>query len=85
MTQRTKFLQFRINLLPPTLFLLTALAAQGQNPSSVAKRPITVRDAVGMTRLEIPDYLALSSDQVAHFSPDGKRFVLVLRALISDR
>jgi dipeptidyl aminopeptidase/acylaminoacyl peptidase len=43
-----------------------------------SKRPITIADCVGMTRLEAPDYFDGSSS-VAHFSPDGKKFVVVLR------
>ncbi len=45
----------------------------------MAQRPIAIADAIGMTRLEIQDYRAPNPGQVAHFSPDGKRFVLALK------
>ena len=57
--------------------------AQGQTQvsnrqTSRGKQPITVVDAVGITRLEAPDPFAGSSS-IAHFSPDGKRFAVVVR------
>src|SRR5436190_16646445 len=45
---------------------------------AISKRPIMVADAVGMTRTESPDYSGPNSS-IAHFSPDGKQFVIVLR------
>lgn len=42
-----------------------------------SKRAITVADCVAMTRLESRPYFADRSSP-AHFSPDGKRFVVVL-------
>jgi len=49
--------------------------------SAVAKRPVTVEDFIGMTRLGDPLYNdgAPSKGLVAKFSPDEKRFVVVLR------
>ncbi len=44
-------------------------------------RPITVADTIEMTRLGDPDYYsgASSRDRVARFSPDGSKFVVVIR------
>lgn len=70
--QRTPSLPFLVAL----IFLATV--AHGQGSSNTAKQPIKVADSVAMTRLGAPDYSAGSSP-VAHFSPDGKRFVVVLR------
>lgn len=66
-------------LLALTPLFLTSCVARGQNSAPTVKRPITVADAIGMTRLEPSDYFAPDADQVVHFSPDGKRFALVLR------
>ncbi len=46
----------------------------------VKQRPATVQDSIRMTRLADPSYLqgAPSAGHVAHFSPDGKRFAIVL-------
>jgi len=63
----------------PLLFLAASAGAQ------IAKKPITVADAIGTTRLEERDYLAQDPNQVAHFSPDGMRFVLVLRKANLER
>jgi dipeptidyl aminopeptidase/acylaminoacyl peptidase len=53
-------------------------ASSGQSPS---RRPVTVTDAIEMTRLADPDYFngLPSQGRVAHFSPDGRRFVILLR------
>lgn len=58
-----------------------AEAAQGREFSSDGKRPITVADAIEMTRLADPSYFLTGSSQgrVALFSPDGRRFVVLLR------
>ena len=63
------------------LILVTTVVAQGQESTPAVKRPIKVTDTIGMTRLETPDQTIASTSrgQVAHFSPDGKRFVVVLR------
>jgi dipeptidyl aminopeptidase/acylaminoacyl peptidase len=44
------------------------------------KRPVTVHDAIEMSRLGDPSYLLGGSakDSVANFSPDGKRFIITL-------
>src|SRR5260370_24082392 len=46
-----------------------------------ARRPVTVADAIEMTRLGDPDYYAGASSRgkVARFSSDGSKFVVVLR------
>jgi hypothetical protein len=47
----------------------------------LAKRSVTVADSIQMTRLADPNYTggAPSSGIVAKFSPDGKRFVVILK------
>jgi dipeptidyl aminopeptidase/acylaminoacyl peptidase len=49
--------------------------------SATVKRPVTVTDFIQMTRLGDPQYNdgASSKGRVARYSPDGKRFVIVLR------
>src|SRR5712692_2904510 len=49
--------------------------------AGLTKRPVTVADSIQMTRLGDPSYTAgdPSNGLVARFSPDGKRFVVVLR------
>jgi len=49
--------------------------AQGQD------NLVTVRDAIGMTRLGVPAYMDddVPGDRVAQFSPDGRRFAVVLK------
>jgi dipeptidyl aminopeptidase/acylaminoacyl peptidase len=44
------------------------------------KRPVTVRDAIQMSRLGDPSYLLGGSakDGVANVSPDGKRFIIIV-------
>ncbi len=51
-------------------------ADQGSN-----RRPVTVADVIGMTRLAGQDYLAGGPTwaPIAHFSPDGKRFLIILK------
>ncbi len=58
-----------------------ARANQGKSESVPGKRPVTVADSIRMTRLGDPLYgLGVpSKGLVAKFSPDGKRFVVVLR------
>jgi len=41
-------------------------------------QPVTVRDVVSMTRLEDTSFISGNSS-IAHFSPDGSRFVVVVR------
>jgi len=66
------------------LVFLTGAHVQAQtsnNRTSKAKRPITVPDAIGMTTIGAPDYFGGESSRgsVAHFSPNGEKFVVVLR------
>jgi dipeptidyl aminopeptidase/acylaminoacyl peptidase len=66
-----------------TTLLLTTLLSPGlraQTSSNVfsKKRPITVADGLAMTRLEAREHAAGTSS-IAHFSPDGKRFIVLLR------
>ena len=44
-------------------------------------RPVTMVDAISMTRLADPEYVngAASRGRVAQFSPDGKQFVIIVR------
>jgi Tol biopolymer transport system component len=66
--------------------LLCTCAAQAQQISNrdipsgaTAKRPVTVTDAVEMTKIGEDEYLRLwdNSGNVAHFSPDGSKFVFI--------
>jgi hypothetical protein len=52
-----------------------------KSDSAAVKLPVTVADFIQMTRLGDPQYNAgaASKGLVAKFSPDGKRFVVVLR------
>lgn len=54
---------------------------EGRSPERQAKRSVTVADAIQMTNLGDPYYWEGGSSRgiVARFSPDGKRFVVVLR------
>jgi dipeptidyl aminopeptidase/acylaminoacyl peptidase len=55
--------------------------AQSPEVATLTKRPVTVADSIQMTRLGDPSYAegALSNGIVAKFSPDGKRFVVILK------
>lgn len=44
-----------------------------------SQRRVTVSDAIMMTRLGVPSYMDDPSSNVAQFSPDGRRFALVLK------
>src|SRR5436190_595691 len=67
-------------LLQGALILFTALAAYGQNTEIKATRPVTVADSIQMTGLLGSNYrMGSSKGHVAQFSPDGKRFVVVLQ------
>jgi len=63
--------------------LLSAAQASTPAPPHATgdKRPATVSDSIRMTHLADPNYTAGGSSRglVAHFSPDGKQFVVVLR------
>ncbi len=54
---------------------------QAKSESTPVKRPVTVPDSIRTTRLgdRLYDWGAPSKGLVAKFSPDGKRFVVVLR------
>src|SRR6266849_3342165 len=58
-----------------------SLRAQAPDSQDSSNRPITVADAIEMTRLADPDYLRSGSSKghVAQFSPDGQKFVVILR------
>jgi len=77
----------RLCFLSLTLFFFAPLAVRSQvSPSLVARqRPVTMADVIGVTRLEVPDYLSPNFGQVVYFSPDGKRFVLALKKGNLDR
>jgi hypothetical protein len=55
--------------------------AQSTVVAESAKRAVTVADSIQMTRLGDPSYPngATSKGMVAKFSPDGKRFVIILK------
>ncbi len=79
MIKRSRHLRDRLCFIALPVFCLAASVARGQNPEpSAVKRPITVADGIDMTRL-VSDGSGPNPKQVAHFSPDGKRFVLMLR------
>ncbi len=78
MTRKNSRLRLRIQLLTLTLLVLAPLAVRGQSSPSVAKRSITVADDIGMTRVVPDDTNPNTSGKAAYFSPDGKRFVVVL-------
>lgn len=52
-----------------------------QSPTEGAKRPVTVADAITMTRIADAGYFlgVPTNTHVAHFSPDGKQFVILLK------
>ncbi len=58
-----------------------ASANQAKSESTTGKRPVTEADSIRMTRLGDRQYTLgnPSKGLVARFSPDGKRFVVVLR------
>ena len=63
------------------IHLTLPAAANSFGGGSTAKRPITVVDAIEMTQLGERSYLmgGASRSLVAHYSPDGKRFVVVVK------
>jgi len=63
-----------------TAVLLSAMTSSAlQIHSQRPGRAVTVKDAIEMTRLGEPLYAAGSSNfRVAHFSPDGNRFIIIL-------
>jgi len=62
------------------LLLQLLLAHPVVSEAETHKRPVTVEDAIAMTRLADTYYFfgASSSGRVARFSPDGSKFVTVL-------
>ncbi len=70
----------RILVLTAGIFA-TAVSGEPRCASAESKRLVTVADAIEMTRLADPVYRNGGDPKglVAHFSPDGKRFVIVLR------
>ncbi len=62
-------------------FLQLAVAQDTRKAHSHPTHPITIADAIRMTKLADPDYWlgAPSRGHVAQFSPDGKQFVVVVR------
>ena len=69
---------FCVHAEEPTLVLRSG---QAKSESAPGKRPVTVADAIQMTRLGDQSYTdgGPSKGVVAKFSPDGKRFVVLLR------
>src|SRR5882762_236463 len=75
----TRVQEFFLFLRVIGLFFLLVPALSSQEAfKPQQKRPITVADAVEMTRLEDTSFISGNSS-VAHFSPDGTKFVVVLR------
>jgi len=60
----------------PCMALLAIHAAAQCHPD---QRRVTVSDAIEMTRLGVASYMDDSPSNVAQFSPDGRRFALVLK------
>ena len=70
--------KFRALSLTAVLLGAAASASLEANPQQ-QRRAVTVRDGIDMTRLGNTLYAEGSSNfTVAHFSPDGKRFIIVL-------
>ena len=70
-----------ISCVAPALgFTAQSYTADG-DPKAKANRPVTIEDAIEMTRLADPIYLGGggSTGRVAIFSPDKSKFVVVLR------
>jgi dipeptidyl aminopeptidase/acylaminoacyl peptidase len=67
-------------LLTAFFLFFEGFATFAQNASDGRKRPVTVADAILITRLSDDHYFkgGSSSGRVAHFSPDGKHFIIVL-------
>lgn len=62
-------------------FGLSAQELPARVLGDTGKHPVRVADSIRMTRLANPDYIAgaLAKPKAAEFSPNGKRFVVVLR------
>lgn len=68
------------------VFALNAVAMAGPQPgTSFADRrlrPVTISDSINMTRMGLSTNVfdgAMAAGRVAHFSPDGKKFIIVVR------
>lgn len=79
MAVKSKALMALFFVLSPAFWCIRTLAHE--QSGTTRKRPITVRDAISMTRLGLPDALlsAPGKGGNAKFSPDGRRFVIVLK------
>jgi dipeptidyl aminopeptidase/acylaminoacyl peptidase len=66
-----------------TIFMMVAVDGTGRSAAAgpSGRRPVTVADAIGMTKLGDPDYVAGGDPRngIAQFSPDESKFVVVLR------
>jgi len=60
---------------------VTRCWGKGATDGHIGKRPATVADSIRMTRLADPSYYAGGSSRglVAQFSPDGMRFIVLVR------
>ena len=67
---------FKFLATPAAWLCLAVFSAQAAMPE---RRAITVEDAISMTRLADPMYFLGGAYEVAQFSPDGSKFVIVLR------
>lgn len=81
MIVETRLTRVSITVQVTTMLYLSTFSAVGQSAPPGTSRPIMVADGIEMTRLADPDYLVggASNAHVAHFSPDGRRFFVVLR------
>jgi Prolyl oligopeptidase family len=70
-----------ISCVAPALRLTAQSHTAGDEPKAKGNRPVTIEDAIEMTRLADPGYLGGggSAGRVAVFSPDKSRFAVVLR------
>src|ERR1700728_1859410 len=60
--------------------ILCAAATGGPQTDKGQRRPVTVADAITMTEFEDPNYnVGRLGGPVAQFSPDGRRFVILVR------
>src|SRR5258708_2492066 len=67
-----------------SLFVLVPAIWGQENVRTQQRRLITVGDVVSMTRLEDTTFISGNSS-IAHFSPDGTQFVVVIRKSNLDR
>jgi dipeptidyl aminopeptidase/acylaminoacyl peptidase len=72
----------KVLLVVAMLLLFASIFGTRRSALAGEKRLVTVEDGIRMTRLADAEYLsgsATSKGRVAHFSPDGSRFAVVLR------